>query len=271
METKKCRACGKPLDVGMARCANPKCLTWNVRTSAVESDSDDSTVLLSDTALTKVERIETELVDEVFGGGIVKTSTCLLGGEPGAGKTTLCLQLADVLAQRTAKEILYIANEQSPSELQETASRLQIRNMNRIRIVKAMGGVASDIGDLIMRYKPGAIFLDSVTNWVGEDLELAVTVCKNLKSYSVEMNAPSIIINQITKGGDHAGLMKMQHAVDMTVIFQTVELEEKDAELLGQDIRSFQSLKNRHGRAPEEQLFEMTEKGLVAVEGDEDD
>jgi DNA repair protein RadA/Sms len=219
-----------------------------------------------------VERIETGLVDRVFGGGVAKTSVCLLGGEPGAGKTTLCLQLADIFTQRTEKEVLYIANEQAPEELKETADRLCLKNKHMIRVVKAMGGVAFDIGELFFRYRPGAIFLDSVTNWVGEDLELAVTVCKRLKAYTVELKAPSIVINQITKGGDHAGLMKMQHAVDMTVIFSILDAAEidEDKELKGTSVRLFQSIKNRHGPAPEEQLFQMTEKGLVGIE-DKDD
>jgi hypothetical protein len=75
-----------------------------------------------------------------------------------------------------------------------------------------MGGVNYDIGDLLMHYNPGGIFLDSVTKWAGEDLEMAVTICERLKSYTVKLNAPSIIVNQINKGGDHAGLMKRGRA-----------------------------------------------------------
>lgn len=246
----------------MARCDNPKCLAWNVRTDTTTS-MDETTVLLSDSKVGQVERIKTGLVDHVFGGGVVKTSVCLLAGEPGAGKTTLCLQLADIFSAKTKKEVLYIANEQDPVELKTTADRLKLKHLDLIRIVKAMGGVSYDIGDLLIRFKPAAIFLDSVTKWAGEDLQLAVKICEILKDYTVKLNAPSIVINQINKGGEHAGLMKMQHAVDMTAVFAILENEGSPRQLF--------STKNRFGPAPEEQFFDMTETGLVEIEDPEDE
>lgn len=257
MDARLCKACRQPLRPGMAQCSNPKCLAWNVKTDTV-NDIDASTVLLSDSTVGHVERIKTKLVDHVFGGGVVTTSVCLLAGEPGAGKTTLCLQLADIFAARSKREVLYIANEQDPVELKTTADRLELDNLKLIRVVKAMGGVNYDIGDLLLRFKPSAIFLDSVTKWAGEDLAMAVTICERLKEFTVKLNAPSIIINQINKGGDHAGLMKMQHAVDMTAVFAILENEGAPRQLF--------STKNRFGPAPEEQFYVMTETGLVEIE-----
>lgn len=270
----KCSACKQPLLPGMVRCRNPKCRHWNIK--AVSRDLEDSTVLLSDARMGNVEYIRTNLVDRVFGGGkgIARTGTILLGGEPGAGKTTLCLQVCDrVCAKFQKKEALYIANEQDATELKTTAERLELHHKDRIRIVKAMGGIADDIGDIILRFEPCIIILDSVTKWVGEDLELAVQVAYRMKDYTVRLGAPSIIINQVTKDGGHAGLMKLQHAVDTCSLFHILEdeLDENGEPIPIRDApRRLQTLKNRFG-VLDEQFYDMHEKGLVEITPDENE
>jgi DNA repair protein RadA/Sms len=250
------------LPEGKYRCINPKCRMWN--TAGTGRRFEDDTVLLSDAKLAEVERVKTGIVDFCFGGdetsgiGIVKTSTALLGGDPGSGKTTLCLQLSDIFAGRFKKETLYIANEQDAAEIKTTGGRLRLKNMNLIRIVKAMGGVQADIGAYLLRYQPCLIVLDSVTKWSGEDMNLAVTICQRLKDYTVRLNAPSIVVNQVTKGGEHAGLNKMQHAVDATMLFE-VWGENPD------DPRRLHVRKNRFGPAPVSQYFEMTGIGLFEI------
>jgi len=257
----RCYVCAAALIPGMRQCK--KCKAWN--NIAPIAALDESTVLLGEAIGKPVERIKTGLVDSVFGGGIVRTSCNLLGGEPGAGKTTLSLQLSDIFCDKfPGKETLYIANEQSPEELTETAKRLQLRNMKRIRIVKAMGGFAHDIGDLLLRYMPCFIVLDSVTKWAGEDNNLAVIICQRLKDYCVKLNCPALVINQVTKSGDHAGLNKMQHAVDMTGMFD-IELDDGE-ELTPETLRRLWSLKNRFGPAPVEQFFAMSSGGLEEIE-----
>lgn len=256
----------------MLRCTNPKCRLWNFKPAL--GNIDDSTVLLGDTELTIVPRIMTGLVDHVFGGGITQTSVTLLGGEPGAGKTTLCLQLADIICGLfPGQECLYIANEQAAGEINGTAERLQLKHIRdpfkKIRIVKAMGGVTHDIGDLLIRYKPCLTILDSLTKWSGDNMALAVTIAQRLKDYAVALNSPVIAINQVNKGGEHAGLEQLQHAVDATMMFDILEgeLDEQGNELpLSLSPRRLMSTKNRFGPAPEEQLFQMTAQGLVGVE-----
>src|SRR6185369_4251919 len=261
MGADRCYVCSSILQPGMRQCK--KCKAWN--NVAPIAALDDSTVLLGEAVGMPLERIKTKLVDLVFGGGIVRTSCNLLGGEPGAGKTTLSLQLADIFCDKfPGREALYIANEQSPEELTETARRLKLRNMKRIRIVKAMGGFAHDIGDLLLRFMPCFIVLDSVTKWAGEDNNLAVVICQRLKDYCVKLNCPALVINQVTKSGDHAGLNKMQHAVDMTGMFDILL---DDGESLSPDTpRRLSSLKNRFGPAPVEQFFEMTASGLEEIQ-----
>lgn len=259
----KCIHCGSQLPEGKYRCINPRCRMWSI-TSTVSID--DSTVLLSDAKLGVVERIVTNMVDQCFGPpdspGIVTTSTTLLAGDPGAGKTTLSLMLSNFMAGHFNKETLYIANEQEDIELKETARRLNLKHGNKIRIVKAMGGVNHDIGAIILHFKPCFIVLDSVTKWSGEDAREAVIICQRLKDYTVRLKAPSLIINQVTKGGEHAGLNKMQHAVDTTMMFE-VWGERPD------DPRRLHTRKNRNGPAPVSQFFKMTETGLFGITEEE--
>ncbi len=260
----RCYVCRTALADGMRQCR--KCKAWN--NIAPIAALDDTTVLLGEAIGKPVERVQTGLVDLVFGGGMVRTSCNLLGGEPGAGKTTLSLQLSDEFcSQFKAQESLYIANEQSPEELTETAKRLDLKHMGRIRIVKAMGGFTYDIGDLLLRYNPCFIVLDSVTKWAGEDNNLAVIICQRLKDYCVKLNCPALVINQVTKSGDHAGLNKMQHAVDWTGMFD-IELDEGEV-LTPETLRRLWCLKNRFGPAPVEQYFAMMSNGLEEIELDD--
>lgn len=251
----KCIHCNSLLPEGKYKCVNPKCRMWSVASTV---SIDDSTVLLSDAKLGKVERVMTGMVDHCFGGGVATTSVALLAGDPGAGKTTLCLMLSNFFAGFYQKETLYIANEQEDVELKDTAERLDLEHANKIRIVKAMGGVSHDIGTIILRFKPCLIVLDSVTKWSGEDPREAVIICQRLKDYSVKLKAPTIVINQVTKGGDHSGLNKMQHAVDATMMFEVWGDNPEDP-------RRLHVRKNRNGPAPVSQFFEMTGKGLLGI------
>jgi DNA repair protein RadA/Sms len=233
---------------------------WNVASISTAS-MDECVVALSDAKLSIVERVQTGIADTCFGGGISRKSVALIGGDPGAGKTTLCLQLSDIFAGHFSKKVLYIANEQHESELKETAERLRLKHMSLIFVVKAMGGVSHDIGALLLRYEPCLTILDSVTKWSGEDMNEAVIICQRLKDYSVRLNAPTIVINQVTKSGDHSGLNKMQHAVDSTMMF----------EILGdnpEDPRRLHVRKNRNGPAPVSQYYEMTALGLFEIAED---
>lgn len=238
--------CHTPIPRDKHRC--PSCKLWSLIPSVVE---DEDTVLLSDARLEEVKRYSTGLVDVVFGGGIVTTSVSLVGGPPGAGKTTMFLQIADHVAQHTGREVLYIANEQSADEIKTTAKRIQVKNVGTIRIVKAMGGLRRDLGDILIQYKPVLVILDSLSNMANENLELAVVVAKRLKDYSVEYAFPTLLVNQINKEGDHAGLEKLQHAVDATFM---LDMDNEDGS------RFFYSTKNRFGQSPLGIELRMTPK-----------
>lgn len=264
LQGSKCKFCTWFLPRGMAQCLNPKCRAWNI--AGQVGNLDDHTVLLTDAKLSVVERVKTGLVDKVFGGGIARTSVNLLGGEPGAGKTTLCLMLCNIFGQKFDRESLYIANEQDADEIRTTGERLELSHGHRIRIVKAMGGINFSIGELFSKYKPCLVILDSLTKWVGDDMELAVSLAYQLKEIAVKLGCPVIAINQVNKDGDHAGLKKLEHAVDWAGMFDILagELDEEGKPLPKQlSPRRLESSKNRFGPAPEEEFYAMTERGLI--------
>lgn len=248
----KCRLCDAKLKPGAARCVS--CGSWNS-----DDPELDISVLLDKVTSAEGDRIKTGLYDECWGGGIVRTSTTLFGGMPGAGKSTILLQLLDAVFAITRLEGIYVATEEVLPEIKMRADRLGIKHQAGIRMIPAMGGV--DIASILMRRKPGIIVLDSLQGLVGEDDAAAVELLGNMKKFSALLNAPTIIISHVTKEGDYAGLMTYQHAVD-TLLLMTPDDD---------GIRTLEVRKNRYGRAFIEQLFEMTEHGLMPVKENDDE
>lgn len=261
--TIECRFCNKKLPPGKVYCKNCKQYNWDFPTD--QDDNGKDFVRLSDARVSEVERIPTlsPEMDTFFGGGIVRTGCYLFGGKPGAGKTTVMLQIAECFIKRYDRDVLYVANEQSAAEIRETALRIGITRLQNIVLVKAMGGLQRNFWDYFEEFQPCLSITDSLTKLVGDDMSLAVKVAEDLKALSVEKLAPSLIINQVTKGEEHAGLNKLQHAVDCTALLY--RRKKKDVYWVAD--------KNRFGIAPRCLRLEMTPTGLVpkALDEEEDD
>jgi DNA repair protein RadA/Sms len=241
-----CPSCKTGIPFGSMRCPNPKCGEWNF--AASDKDNEQEVVRLSDARISIVPRIPTfhPEIDKFFGGGgVVQTSTMLLGAEPGFGKSSFVLQLADGFIQHFIKttdekrNVVLVANEQSPDEIRAKAIELGIVHMHEICVVKAMGGFSGNLFEIISRYKPCFTVIDSLSKLVGRDPDLAVIVAAMMKELSVKLNMPTFMINQVTKDLNHAGQEKLQHEVDMTALGST----------LGNK-RILESEKNRNGQAP---------------------
>ena len=232
-----CPECKTLIPPGKSQC--PKCKGWSFGSGG---EKDVEFVRLSDARVSNVPRLRTlhPAMDKFFGGGLVKTSTTLVAAEPGCGKTTMFLQLADCISEQSEKRnVCFIANEQSPAEIRAKALEIGLVNMHAVCIVPLMGGLQGDLFALIRKLKPCLIIVDSLTKLVGRDLEFAVIVASEMKEISVELECPTLLVNQVTKELVHAGMEKLQHECDATVLGQAD----------GQK-RFWESEKNRNGPAP---------------------
>jgi len=248
-----CKRCDAVLRPGQDLCS---CGLWNFATVA----GADDTVLLSEVEDAMHERYKTGPWDECFGGGVVKTSVTLIGGEPGAGKSTLSLQIADRLAREG--EVLYVAAEEDLPAIKSRALRLELSNTRSVRMVPALGA-AVDLGPMFTRYRPRAIVLDSLAGLFGDDIDEAAEAARRVKAYAVDLKAPVLIVNHVTKDGDFAGLKALEHAVDTTISFFSTGAVVKDGDKVLREERVMTTHKNRYGAAHVEVFLWMTEKGLV--------
>jgi DNA repair protein RadA/Sms len=239
---------------------------WN--TVVVTNPEDDKTVLLSDLDGAVIKRISTGPWDECWGfhvddfgkrfEGTVVTSVTLVGGVPGAGKSTLALQMGNHIAGSTGREVLYISAEESNAEIRNRAKRLKLPNQKLIRLIPI--GVAVELGGIMIHRKPVALIADSLPK-IAPDAADAVAFCEKLKGYAIELECPVIIIDHVTKEEELAGLMALQHAVDTTLLF-TVYPDE---------VRELRTIKNRNGPSGVRVLLNMTEEGLKLRDSSEDD
>lgn len=251
-----CDRCGVKLKLGKMRCTS--CGLWCIPRGLETSGF----VRLSDVKEPPVARLVTGLCDAVFGGGVVTTTINLLGGSPGAGKSTVCLQLASKCIKALDKvrddkpDILYVGVEQSNGELKGYASRLGLEDTDRLlvpeSIEQAQAMLSGNLGDSFRKKPPGFGILDSISRLCSGDHGAAVTVCQGLKLMATELKMPWFIISHINKENDFAGLMALQHEVDsVSTIFK-----------LDNKMRQWTMWKNRWGQETE-QFYQMTEKGLV--------
>jgi len=263
-EQNTCQRCQYKFPLSRTQC--PSCGYWNIEQAF--DTSKDGTVLLSDAEVVPVKRLVTGPWDPCWGAevetdgehvhGIVQSSVTLLGGAPGAGKSTLSLQLADSIAGLTGKEVLYISAEEANAQIRSRADRLKLKNTRLIRLRPI--GAGGDIGDIMTHRKPVAIIADSLPK-ICPDMADAVIFAERIKDYTIALNAPAIIIDHVTKEEEFAGLQALQHAVDTTLLF-TVYPDE---------VRELRTVKNRNGPSGIRTHFTMEEAGLQVFSLDADD
>jgi DNA repair protein RadA/Sms len=259
-ERSACKVCSYRFDKTKALC--PSCKHW--RNLSGDEKAED-TVLLSEVVITEKDkiRIPSGPWDICFGpadgktqDGIVDTSVALIGGMPGAGKSTLSLQLADNTSVLTKREILYIATEEATKEIKSRADRLQLKNQHLIRIFPM--GCSADLQAILLGKRPSVIIVDSLPG-LSSDPEMAVEICKRFKDYAIELRAPVLIIDHVIKADDFAGLMALQHAVD-TLLTLYKSYSDVEAKM---GVRQLTTIKNRNGRADVVVDLIMTPQGLI--------
>ncbi len=257
-----CSVCGYESPKWFGRC--PVCGAWN---SAVEVKAEGKGREVSPSSLRSIEEIKGEraqrmesgfgMLDLALGGGFVKGQVLLLGGEPGVGKSTLALQMADSLAKKGIK-VLYASGEESLEQIGLRADRIGVES-------EVLVSDEQEIESLLERAK-GYDFLivDSIQTFYSSEIGTVPggvvqlrSVTSKIVEFSKKSGTVSILIGHITKSGDIAGPKILEHIVDTVLYFE------------GERSTGYRILrvhKNRFGPSGEVVLFEMTGKGLREVE-----
>ena len=206
-------------------------------------------------------RNKTEIpeMDRVLGGGLVQGSVILLGGEPGIGKSTLLLQIADHLAQRGGS-ILYVAGEESGDQIKIHTQRLSIVGSG-IMILEATQ--VESVLHASNTHKPSLIIVDSIQTLHSTSLDSPYgTVAQTrectqlLTANAKHHNITTILAGHVTKEGDLAGPRLLEHIVDVVLSLEGDRTSQA---------RFVRSLKNRFGSTNEIGIFHMETGGFRSI------
>lgn len=267
-----CTNCGNESPKWMGRC--PACGEWNTmaeqtvitgkpsRNSSISSSAPASSnrpLHLKDIDASAENRLSLGLteVDRLLGGGIVKGSLVLIGGEPGIGKSTLSLQIP---LGSPGLKTLYVSGEESARQVKMRADRLGGDNSNCFIFSE------TDINNIIAQadaLKPDLMVVDSVQTMFSPNVDSSAGSVTQIKEVTAILlhfakmsGIPVILIGHITKDGYIAGPKILEHIVDVVLQF---EGDNKGS------YRLLRSIKNRFGSTSELAVFEMTGKGLREV------
>ena len=265
-----CNNCGYETAKWLGKC--PACNEWNSlveekiqKTSDGIFGKDEKKKINEPTALNTVEGKETfrtstgfEELDRVLGGGIVKGSLILVGGEPGIGKSTLILQLCDKI--KGEGKVLYVSGEESAEQIKIRADRLNIHNED----IMFLGETDIDIiQSAILEMNPKLVIIDSIQTMYSDEITSAAGTVSQVREITGRImklcksnNITTIIIGHVTKEGNIAGPRVLEHMVD-TVLY--LEGERYFS------YRILRSVKNRFGSTNEVGMFEMQNEGMIEI------
>ncbi|MGI9501541.1 MAG: AAA family ATPase, partial [Geminicoccaceae bacterium] len=215
-----------------------------------------------DSAKSSPERLATGIdeLDRVLGGGMVKGSAVLIGGDPGIGKSTLVLQASSALAQR-GLSVAYVTGEESIDQVQLRARRLNLQD------APLQLAAETSVGDIVRTFDsneaPDLLVIDSVQTMFLDHIESAPGSITQLRTSTHELirlakrrGTALFLIGHVTKDGQIAGPRLLEHMVDAVLYFEGDR---------GLQFRILRAVKNRFGAANEIGVFEMAEEGLLEV------
>ncbi len=276
MKTKKiyvCSECGAQFPKWMGKCTT--CGSWNtVEEELVTQTPQNSKVSvmsapsLSSSSPKSIRAIETSdesraltgmgELDRVLGGGLVKGSLVLVGGDPGIGKSTLLLQICEYMGKEN--KILYVSGEESQRQIKLRADRLGITTEN-LKVYSETN--MSYVIDTVFREKPDILIVDSVQTMYNPEIQstpgnvaqirdTASVLMKIAKENSISV----FLVGHVTKEGSLAGPKVLEHIVDCVLYFEGER---------HQSCRILRAVKNRFGSTNEIGVFDMTGSGLEEV------
>ncbi len=264
-----CSACGRVETKWLGRC--PSCGAWNTfeeeKVTAAPASSKSAPAPVLDNRLKKLSEVEVsssvrfasgmDELDRVLGGGIMRPSAVLVGGEPGIGKSTIMLQVISSCTQ--AGPVLYVSGEESPSQVRLRAERLKLK-LEDINIF--CDTRLEVLMDVIEELKPAIVVIDSLQTLssssvpsVPGSVNQMRTCCMALSLLAKSRNIAMFFIGHVTKDGALAGPKIVEHLVDTVLYFESAQT----------GVRILRSVKNRFGSVDEIGIFRMDHMGLSAV------
>lgn len=267
-----CSECGYECVKWIGKC--PNCGEWNTLNEEVRETFKPGSASVEkrkkpSSMPVPITRISTEdeeryytgskELDRVLGGGIVKGSLVLLGGDPGIGKSTILLQICSHLGK--VLKILYISGEESKRQIKLRASRLGV-NCDSIYVMTETD--VEIVANQIQEERPDLVMIDSIQTMNFKELNSTpgsvtqVRECTNiLMRTSKSLDIPCIIVGHVNKDGAIAGPKVLEHIVDAVLYF------EGDKQM---SYRILRAVKNRYGSTNEIGVFQMNDTGLSEVE-----
>lgn len=262
-----CQTCGYSSPKWLGRC--PDCSGWNtiaeetVNASPVLRNRDSEIIpfILDEIEYEKGERLLTGIgeFDRVLGGGIVPGSVVLIGGDPGIGKSTLLLQVAEKIAG-APRSVLYISGEESPSQIKLRSERLHVSSkglyiVSETSVDEILIHLQKSAYDALIVDSVQTMFTAGISSAPGSVSQVRETA-SILMNYAKKNGIPVFIVGHVTKDGTIAGPRVLEHIVDTVLYFEGDR---------GHPYRILRSVKNRFGSTHEIGVFEMREGGLEEV------
>ncbi|REE83745.1 DNA repair protein RadA/Sms [Lutibacter oceani] len=265
-----CQNCGAQYAKWLGQCTS--CKEWNTIVEEVIQKEEkrnwkqtasvkktNKALKINEIQLDKEDRISTKNneLNRVLGGGLVKGSMTLLGGEPGIGKSTLLLQIALAIP----KKVLYVSGEESQSQIKMRAERLQIKNTNCLILTETN---TQHIFRAIEEVQPEVVVIDSIQTLHTEYIEASPGSISQIRETTAELikfaketATPVLLIGHITKDGNIAGPKILEHMVDVVLQFEGDR---------NHTYRILRASKNRFGSTAELGIYEMQSIGLREVD-----
>ncbi len=250
----------------------PHCGEWNTFEEVVkqaESTAPMRTAAAYGESPRRIGEIETNAefryntglseLDRVLGGGIVKGSIILVGGDPGIGKSTILLQICQHLGN--GQRVLYVSGEESAKQIKLRAMRLGVTSDSLFILTEtSVEIIAEHIGSM----KPDIVIIDSiqtmgvssVTSSPGSVTQIREST-NYLTAVAKQKDIPVFLVGHVNKDGALAGPKVLEHIVDVVLYF------EGDRNM---SYRILRAVKNRYGSTNEIGVFEMSDHGLIEVE-----
>ena len=267
-----CSECGHESPKWVGKC--PSCGEWNTMNEEIKDTAKTApaTKKRSFSSYAKphaINEISTEdehrydtgckELNRVLGGGIVKGSLILLGGDPGIGKSTVLMQICQFMGDTL--RILYVSGEESKRQLKLRAIRLGVNSPNLLVMTETDVEV---VCEQIKSIKPDLVMIDSIQTMNLTELSSSpgsvtqVRECTNMLMRTAKgLDIPMFVIGHVNKEGSIAGPKVLEHIVDTVLHF------EGDKQMA---CRILRAVKNRYGSTNEIGVFEMTDKGLREVD-----